>query len=50
MNVKYFSRSISILLVLYVLYLVKTSMGIDISSRYSAWEFVKAPVHPFIYK
>lgn len=50
MKAKYVSRSMAILLILYGLYLVKTAMGINLSNRYSAWEFVKAPVHSFIYK
>lgn len=30
---------------LYLLYLVKTAIGIDISQRYSAWDLFKQPIN-----
>jgi hypothetical protein len=50
MKLNYLARSLPFLLTLYVLYLIKTAMGINISEKYSAWDFVKAPIKPFIYK
>ncbi|MBC7824107.1 MAG: hypothetical protein H7126_09525 [Candidatus Parcubacteria bacterium] len=41
-------RSLQIFLSLYVLYLAKTAMGINISDRYTAPTFVKFPVKAFI--
>ncbi|MGV0029299.1 hypothetical protein [Phormidesmis priestleyi] len=45
---KYVTRSLQLFLCLYVLYLVKSALGINLSQRYTAWEFVKYPVHSFI--
>ncbi|KAM3114433.1 hypothetical protein [Phormidesmis sp. 146-33] len=45
---KYVTRSLQILLCLYALYLVKSALGINLSQRYTAWDFVKYPVHGFI--
>ncbi|NJR48600.1 MAG: hypothetical protein HC780_02635 [Leptolyngbyaceae cyanobacterium CSU_1_3] len=45
---KYLTRSLLILLCLYGIYLVKSAMGINLSHRYTAWEFVKYPIHDLI--
>ena len=50
MRSKIVSKSLLLLSGVYALYLVKSALGINISDRYSAWEFVKAPVKSFIYK
>jgi hypothetical protein len=33
---------------LYLLYLVKSALGINISDRYSAWGFLKLPIQPIL--
>ncbi len=39
-------RNIVVIVVgLYLLYLVKTAAGINLSERYSAWSFLKLPVN-----
>jgi hypothetical protein len=42
--IKRFKRYGSALVVLYVLYLVKSAAGLDISSQYSAPDFLKRPI------
>ncbi|WP_181314469.1 hypothetical protein [Phormidesmis priestleyi] len=42
-------RSLLIFLSLYVLYLAKTAVGINLSKRYTAPGFVKFPVKAFLY-
>jgi hypothetical protein len=37
-----------ILFSLYLLYLIKSAVGINLSDRYSAWGFVKLPIQPIL--
>ncbi len=40
-----FRSILLILLGLYLLYLIKTAAGINLSQRYSGWDFLKWPVN-----
>jgi hypothetical protein len=37
-----------ILFLLYLLYLVKSALGINLSDRYSAWAIFKLPIQPIL--
>ncbi len=37
-----------IILLLYATYLIKSAMGINLSEKYTAWDFIKYPVKPLI--
>ena len=41
---KSIQRVLGVLVVLYLLYLVKSALGINLSDRYSAWDFLKFPI------
>ena len=43
------ARQIGLLiLLLYGAYLIKSAMGINLSQKYTAWDFLKYPVKSFI--
>jgi hypothetical protein len=37
-----------IILMLYVAYLLKSAMGINLSEKYTAWDFLKYPVKSYL--
>jgi hypothetical protein len=45
---KRFRQVFLALFLLYVFYLVKSALGINISDRYSAWGFLKLPIQPIL--
>ena len=45
---KRFRQVFLVLFSLYLLYLVKSALGINISDRYSAWGFLKLPIQPIL--
>jgi hypothetical protein len=44
LSMKSVQRMLGVLVVLYLLYLVKSALGINLSDRYSAWDFLKFPI------
>lgn len=50
MNQTHVMRAILLLVGLYGLYLIKSAVGINLSDKYTAWNFLKYPVQSFIYK
>lgn len=46
---KRLQQAILVLVVLYLLYLVKSAMGIELSHRYSAWKVFKLPIQSFLH-
>jgi len=40
----FLKRGFTVFLGLYLLYLLKTALGINISDRYTAWNILKAPL------
>ncbi|MDX2097734.1 MAG: hypothetical protein SFW36_08145 [Leptolyngbyaceae cyanobacterium bins.59] len=45
---KRFKLTVLILMLLYLLYLTKSALGINLSQRYTAWKVFKLPVERFI--
>jgi hypothetical protein len=43
---KYLKIGGLIVLSLYGLYLFKSALGINLSTKYTAWEFIKYPIKP----
>ena len=45
---KRFRQILMAVFLLYLVYLVKSALGINISDRYSAWGFIKLPIQPIL--
>ena len=45
---KRFRQILIAVFLLYLIYLVKSALGINISDRYSAWGFIKLPIQPIL--
>ena len=45
---KRFRQILTAVFLLYLVYLVKSALGINISDRYSAWSFLKLPIQPIL--